>query len=59
MRVARCRLGVDIGVAGNEVLLRVDRLEGDSVDESALFRFIFWRKYSEWGRFDRGKGEVV
>lgn len=41
VRVVRCRLGVDVGVAGNEVLLRVDRFEGDSVDESALFRFIF------------------
>jgi len=55
----RCLLEVDVGVAGNEVLLRVERFEGDSIEESALFRFIFWRKYNEFGRFDRGTVVVV
>ena len=43
-RVARCRFEVGVGVAGKDVLLRVARCEGDSVDESVLFRFICWRK---------------
>ena len=43
-RVVRCRLEVGVGVVGKEVLLRVARCEGDSVDESVLLRFICWRK---------------
>jgi len=58
-RVVRCRFDVDIGVAGKEVLLRVARCEGESVDEFVLLRFIFWRKYKELGRFERGSLNVV